>query len=82
MAVRGDSPILIQWAGGHTNFKTTQGYIARGQTERRRIGEPLPPLPPTLLRIARDENGVSRTVERREVLEHVLDLGERIRLDA
>jgi len=46
MAVRGDSPILIQWAGGHTDFKTTQGYIARGQTERRRIGEPLPPLPP------------------------------------
>src|ERR1019366_5027393 len=49
MAVRGDSPILIQWAGGHTDFKTTQGYIARGQTERRRIGEPLPPLPPGLL---------------------------------
>jgi len=48
MAVRGDSPILIQWAGGHTDFKTTQGYIARGQTERRRIGEPLPPLPPEL----------------------------------
>jgi hypothetical protein len=48
MAVRGDSPILIQWAGGHTDFKTTQGYIARGQTERRRIGDPLPPLPPEL----------------------------------
>jgi hypothetical protein len=45
MAVRGDSPIMIQWAGGHTDFKTTQGYIARGQTERRRIGEPLPALP-------------------------------------
>jgi integrase len=49
MAVRGDSPILIQWAGGHTDFKTTQSYIARGQTERRRIGDPLPPLPPDLL---------------------------------
>jgi integrase len=48
MAVRGDSPILIQWAGGHTDFKTTQGYIERGQTERRRIGEPLPPLPSAL----------------------------------
>jgi integrase len=48
MAVRGDSPILIQWAGGHTDFKTTQGYIERGQTERRRIGDPLPPLPSDL----------------------------------
>jgi integrase len=45
MAVRGDSPTVIQWTGGHTDFKTTQGYIARGQTERRRVGEPLPPLP-------------------------------------
>ena len=42
MAVRGDSPVVIQWAGGHTDFKTTQGYIARGQVEARRIGEPLP----------------------------------------
>jgi len=48
MAVRGDTPIAIQWAGGHTDFKTTQGYIARGQVEARRIGAPLPPLPPGL----------------------------------
>ena len=48
MAVRGDSPVVIQWAGGHTDFKTTQGYIARGQVEARRIGAPLPPLPPGL----------------------------------
>jgi hypothetical protein len=53
MAVRGDSPILIRWAGGHTDFKTMQGYIARGRTERRRIGEPLPPLPPSLLEASR-----------------------------
>lgn len=46
MAVRGDSPIVIQWAGGHTDFKTTQGYIDRGRVEARRIGDPLPPLPP------------------------------------
>jgi hypothetical protein len=45
---RGDSPVVIQWAGGHTDFKTTQGYIARGQVEARRIGSPLPPLPPGL----------------------------------
>ncbi len=49
MAVRGDSPIAIQWAGGHTDFKTTQGYIDRGRVEARRIGEPLPPLPPEVL---------------------------------
>jgi integrase len=48
MAVRGDSPIVIQWAGGHTDFKTTQGYIDRGRVEARRIGAPLPPLPPDL----------------------------------
>jgi hypothetical protein len=48
MALRGDSPILIQWAGGHTDFKTTQGYIDRGRVEARRIGPPLPPLPPGL----------------------------------
>ena len=45
MAVRGDPPTVIQWTGGHSDFKTTQGYIARGQTERQRIGNPLPPLP-------------------------------------
>jgi integrase len=49
MAVRGDPPILIQWTGGHSDFKTTQGYIDRGRVERQRIGAPLPPLPPELL---------------------------------
>jgi hypothetical protein len=45
MAVRGDSPVLIQWAAGHTDMKTTSGYIERGKVEARRIGTPLPPLP-------------------------------------
>ena len=45
MAVRGDLPTVIQWTGGHSDFKTTQGYIARGQTERQRGGNPLPALP-------------------------------------
>ena len=49
MAVRGDSPIVIQWPAGHTDFKTTEGYLERGKVERRRIGEPLPPLPSDLL---------------------------------
>jgi integrase len=67
MAVRGDSPILIQWAGGHTDYKTTQGYVSRGQTERQRIGTPLPPLPPDLCRESKapiksrtiDDDGIS-----------------------
>jgi integrase len=49
MAVRGDAPIAIQWRAGHTDFKTTQGYIDRGRVEARRIGRPLPPLPPEVL---------------------------------
>lgn len=49
MAVRGDSPIAIQWRAGHTDFKTTDGYVQRGRVESRRIGEPLPPLPPELV---------------------------------
>jgi integrase len=49
MAVRGDSPIVVQWAGGHTDFKTTQGYLDRGRVERQRIGQPLPVLPASLL---------------------------------
>jgi integrase len=49
MAVRGDSPIVIPWRGGHTDFKTTQGYLDRGRVKARRIGQPLPPLPPDLL---------------------------------
>ncbi len=49
MAVRGDAPIAIQWAGGHSDFKTTQGYIDRGRVEARRIGAPLPPLPSDLV---------------------------------
>jgi hypothetical protein len=49
MAVLGDAPIVIQWRGGHTDFKTTQGYIDRGRVEARRIGQPLPPIPADLL---------------------------------
>jgi integrase len=31
MAVRGGDPLRIQWRGGHTDFKTTQRYIAQGR---------------------------------------------------
>jgi integrase len=60
MAVRGDNPIVIQWAGGHTDFKTTQGYIDRGRVEARRIGAPLPSLPTSLWRPLRGGKGASR----------------------
>lgn len=68
MAVRGDSPIAIQWTGGHTDFKTTQGYIDRGKVDARRIGTPLPPLPPGLIPPESVPSAVpsfSRTAERK-----------------
>jgi integrase len=49
MAVRGDSPTVIQWRAGHTDYKMTQSYVERGRTEARRIGTPLPPLPVEVL---------------------------------
>ena len=49
MAVRGDDPLRIQWRGGHTDFKTTQGYIAQGRNLAPAFGQAFPPLPPGLL---------------------------------
>lgn len=49
MAYRGDDPMRIQWRGGHTDFKTTQGYIAAGANLGAKFGTPFPPLPPSLL---------------------------------
>jgi integrase len=49
MAVRGDGILRIQWRAGHTDFKTTEGYVQRGRVEARRIGERLPALPPEVL---------------------------------
>jgi len=53
MAVRGDDPLRIQWRGGHTDFKTTQRYIAQGRLLAmggafRRVG-PFPEIPPCIL---------------------------------
>ncbi len=58
MAVRGDDPLRIQWRGGHTDFKTTQKYIAQGRMLAvgagfRRV-PPFPPLPDDLLNIGVD----------------------------
>jgi integrase len=36
MAARGDSPVVIQWTAGHTDFEMTQGYLDRGKVDARR----------------------------------------------
>lgn len=53
MAVRGDDPLRIQWRGGHTDFGTTQRYIAQGRLLAmggafRRVPA-FPPIPPCIL---------------------------------
>lgn len=56
MAVRGDDPLRIQWRGGHTDFKTTQGYIAQGKNLAGGFGVPFPALPIALLGDAADSD--------------------------
>lgn len=48
-AVRGDDPLKIQHDAGHTDFKTTQGYIREADAVRDGFGETFPPLPIALL---------------------------------
>jgi len=49
MAIRGDDPLRIQWRGGHTDFRTTQRYIAQGRMLADggafKAHPPFPPLP-------------------------------------
>jgi hypothetical protein len=54
MGTRGDAPLAIQWRGGHTDFKTTQGYIEQGQKLAAGFGTPFPALPPPLYDAAYD----------------------------
>lgn len=53
MAIRGDDPLRIQWRGGHTDFKTTQRYIAQGRMLADggafKATAPFPPLPPSMI---------------------------------
>ncbi len=44
-AVRGDDALKIQQRAGHTDFKTTQLYIATAEAVREGFGEPFPVLP-------------------------------------
>jgi integrase len=71
MAVRGDKPLVIQWTAGHTDFKTTQGYLDRAEVERHRIGLPLPPLPPTLISGRRSFASVSDSGKTSEEIPNV-----------
>jgi len=50
-AVRGDDPLKIQRAAGHTDLRTTQRYINEAQTfeDPSTFGMPFPPLPLALL---------------------------------
>lgn len=45
LAIQGVAPITIQRRGGHTDFKTTMGYIAASEVAGTDIGTPFPPLP-------------------------------------
>lgn len=49
MAVRGDDPLKIMQRAGHTDFKTTQGYIREAEAVRDGFGDVFPPLPASLL---------------------------------
>ena len=44
-AVRGDDALKIQQRAGHTDFKTTQLYIATAEAAREGFGDPFPALP-------------------------------------
>lgn len=48
-AIRGDEPLRIQRAAGHTGFDTTQGYIREAESVREGFGEVFPPLPEALI---------------------------------
>ena len=48
-AVRGDDPLKIMQRAGHTDFKTTQGYIRTAEAVREGFGDVFPPLPECLM---------------------------------
>lgn len=49
LAIRGDDPLKIMQRAGHSDFKTTQGYIREAEAVREGFGEVFPPLPACLL---------------------------------
>ena len=57
MAIRGDDPLKIQQRAGHTDFKTTQGYIRVAELLRDGFGSVFPALPPELFERRSDDAG-------------------------
>lgn len=49
MAIRGDDPVKMMRRAGHTNLKTTNGYIREAENLEHPVGEPFAPLPACLL---------------------------------
>jgi hypothetical protein len=45
MAIRGDDPLKIKQRAGHTDFKTTEGYVREAEAIRDGFGDVFPPLP-------------------------------------
>ena len=50
VACRGDDPLRIMQRAGHSDFKTTQGYIRVAENLSAGFGSPFPDLPPELLK--------------------------------
>jgi integrase len=49
LAIRGDDPLKIMQRAGHSEFRTTQGYVREAEAVREGFGEVFPSLPPDLL---------------------------------
>ena len=47
--LRGDDARVIQRAAGHEKYATTEGYVREAEVFKGRVGDPFPPLPPSLL---------------------------------
>jgi len=62
-AVRGDDPIRIQRAAGHTTFSTTSEYIREAENVRTGFGEVFPALPLRLLGVAPRDEALAGVVE-------------------
>lgn len=52
-AIRGDEPLRIQRAAGHTGFDTTQGYIREAESVRDGFGEVFPVVPAELCSLSK-----------------------------
>jgi len=61
MAIRGDDPLKIMQRAGHTDFKTTQGYVREAEAIREGFGDVFPPLPECLFTRDDESAGMAPT---------------------